>query len=115
LDIPENNAFVRDLRARYPEIKALGYCDMSGFMSIRIMEEALKTIGGDVENSARFVKAMSGVDFPSPLGRFRFDPEIRCPILTYYVFEIVEKGGKFPSKLIDKLPDVRPVVPPPKK
>ena len=115
LDIPENNAFVRDLRARYPEIKALGYYDMSGFLSIRIMEEALKTIGGDVENSARFVKAISGVDFPSPLGRFRFDPEIRCPILTFYVFEIVEKDGKFPSKLIDKMPDFRPIKPPPKK
>jgi len=115
LDIPENNAFVRDLQARYPELKAIGYYDMSGFLSIRIIEEALKTIGGDVENSARFAKAISAVDFPSPLGRFRFDPQIRCPIITFYVFEIVEKDGKFPSKLIDKMPDVRPILPPAKK
>jgi branched-chain amino acid transport system substrate-binding protein len=115
LDIPENNAYVRDLRARYPEITAIGYYDMSGFLSIRIIEEALKTIGGDVENSARFAKAISAVDFPSPLGRYRFDPEIRAPLITFYVFEIVEKDGKFPSKLIDKIPDVRPILPKPQK
>ena len=112
LDIPENNAYVKDLRAKYPEITAIGYYDMSGFLSIRIIEEALKAIGGDVENSARLAKAISAVDFPSPLGRFRFDPKIRCPIITFYVFEIVEKDGKFPSKLVDKIPDVRPALPP---
>jgi len=111
LDIPENVAFVRDLRAKYPEITAMGYYDMSGFLSIRIMEEALKTIGGDVDNSARFVKAISGVDFPSPFGRFRLHPEIRSPILTLYVFEIEEKGGKFPSKLVDKMVDFPPILP----
>lgn len=114
LDIPENNAYVKDLRAKYPDLKAIGYYDMSGFLSIRIIEEALKTIGGDVENSARFAKAISAVDFPSPLGRFRFDPKIRAPIITFYVFEIEERGGKFPSKLIDKLPDFRPTLPPKK-
>jgi len=113
LDIPENVAFVRDLRAKYPEIKSMGYYDMSGFLSIRIMEEALKANVGDFENPSRFVKAISGVDFPSPLGRFRFDPQIRCPILTFYVFDIVEKDGKFPSKLVDKMPDFRPIMPPP--
>jgi ABC-type branched-subunit amino acid transport system substrate-binding protein len=112
LDIPENNAYVRDLRARYPEITAIGYYDMSGFLSIRIIEEALKANVGDVDNPARFAKAISAVDFPSPLGRFRFDPKIRCPIITFYVFEIVEKDGKFPSKLVDKIPDVRPTLPP---
>jgi hypothetical protein len=84
---------------------------MSGYLSIRIMEEALKTIGGDVDNPARFVKAISGVDFPSPLGRFRLHPEIRSPILTLYVFEIVEKDGKFPSKLVDKMVDFPPILP----
>ena len=113
LDIPENVAFVRDLRARYPEIKSMGYYDMSGFLSIRIMEEALKANIGDFENPSRFAKAISAVDFPSPLGRFRFDPQIRCPILTFYVFDIVEKDGKFPSKLVDKMPDFRPIMPPP--
>ena len=114
LDIPENVAFVRDLRARYPEIKSMGYYDMSGFLSVRIIEEALKTIGGDAENPARFAKAISAVDFPSPLGRFRFHPEIRAPIVTFYVFEIVEKDGKFPSKLIDTMPDLPPSLPPKK-
>ena len=115
LNIPENKAYVRDLRARYPELKAIGYYDMSGYMSIRIIEEALKTIDGDVENSARFAKAISAVDFPSPLGRFRFDPKIGAPIINFYVFEIVEEGGKFPSKLIDEMPDFRPALPPKKK
>jgi branched-chain amino acid transport system substrate-binding protein len=115
LDIPENNAFVRDLRARYPELKSIGYYDMSGFNSIQIIEEALKGKVDDVENPARFVKDISGVDFASPVGRFRFDPKVRCPILTFYVFEITEKDGKFPSKLVDKMVDFRPVVPPPKK
>lgn len=114
LNIPENVAFVRDLRARYPEITDMGYYDMSGFLAIRILEEALKTIGGDVENPARVAKAISAVDFPSPLGRFRFHPEIRAPIVTFYVFEIVEKDGKFPSKLIDKMPDFPPSLPKPK-
>ncbi len=111
LDIPENVTFMKALRAKYPEVTSFGYYDMSGFLSIRIMEEALKTIGGDVDNSARFVKAISGVDFPSPLGRFRLHPEIRSPILTLYVFEIEEKGGKLPSKLVDKMVDFPPILP----
>jgi len=111
LNIPENNALVKDLRSRYPEVTDMSYYEMSGFLSVRIIEESLKTIGGDVENPARFAKAISAVDFPSPLGRFRFHPEIRCPISTFYVFEIVEKDGKFPSKLIGTIPDAQPILP----
>lgn len=111
LDIPENVSFVKALLARYPELKAFGYYDMSGYLSIRIIEEALKSIGGDADNPARFAKAISSVDFPSPMGRFRFHPEIRCPIVTFYVFEIIEKDGKFPSKLVDKIPDFHPILP----
>ncbi len=111
LDNPENKAFVRDLRAANPSLKAMGYYDMSGFLSIRIIEEALKTIGGDVENSARFAKAISAVDFPAPVGPFRFDPKLRGPVLNFYVFEIVEKDGKFPSKVIDIIPNTSPILP----
>ncbi len=111
LDIPENVAFMKALRAKYPEVTSFGYYDMSGFLSIRIMEEALKTNVGDIDSPERFVKDISGVDFPSPLGRFRLHPEIRSPILTLYVFEIVEKDGKFPSKLVDKMVDFPPIVP----
>lgn len=111
LDIPENVAFMKAIRAKYPDVPSFGYYDVSGFVSIRIMEEALKGKINDVDNPARFVKDISAVDFPCPFGRFRLHPEIRSPILTLYVFEIVEKDGKFPSKLIDKMVDVPPVLP----
>ncbi len=111
LDIPENVAFMKAIRAKYPDVPAFGYYDVSGYVSIRIMEEALKGKADDFENPARFVKDISTVDFPCPFGRFRLHPEIRSPILTLYVFEIIEKDGKFPSKLVDKMVDFPPILP----
>jgi branched-chain amino acid transport system substrate-binding protein len=111
LDTPENIKFVRDLKKKYPMIKDTSFYEMNGFVSARIIEEALKAIKGDAENKARFAKAVAAVDFLAPQGRFRFHPEIRAPYVTYYVFEVVEKDGKFPSKVIDKIPDTSPVLP----
>jgi ABC-type branched-subunit amino acid transport system substrate-binding protein len=74
---------------------------------VQILEEALKQTGGK-SSPAELVQAMKRVDFASPQGRFRFDPEKRYPIIDYYVVKVVKKEGKLGFDVLDVLKEVKP-------
>jgi branched-chain amino acid transport system substrate-binding protein len=103
---PNNQAFVAAYRKEYGE-PPLGYYPALGYTLVQILEEAVKRTGGKT-GSAELVEAMKRVDFQSPQGRFRFDPDKRFPILDYYIVKVVKKDGKLGYDVIDTLKDVKP-------
>jgi branched-chain amino acid transport system substrate-binding protein len=104
--IPANRKFVEAYTKEYNQ-PPLGYYPALGYTLVQILEEALKQTGGK-SSPAELVQAMKRVDFASPQGRFRFDPEKRYPIIDYYVVKVVKKEGKLGFDVLDVLKEVKP-------
>jgi branched-chain amino acid transport system substrate-binding protein len=104
--IPANRTFVTAYTREYSE-PPLGYYPALGYTLVQILDEALRRNGGRTA-PAELLDAMKRVDFESPQGRFRFDPEKRFPILDYYIVKVVRKDGKLGYDVVDVLKEVRP-------
>ncbi|HEU5319166.1 MAG TPA: ABC transporter substrate-binding protein [Methylomirabilota bacterium] len=104
--IPANRAFVAAYTKEYNG-PPLGYYPALGYTLVQILEEALKRTGGK-GGPTELVEAIKRVDFQSPQGRFRFDPEKRFPVIDYYVVRVVKKDGKLGYEVLDTLKEVRP-------
>jgi len=104
--IPANKAFVANYTKEYGK-PPLGYYPALGYTLVQVLEEAMKRTGGK-GGRAELLDAMKRVDFQSPQGRFRFDPDKRYPIMDYYVVKVVKKDGKLGYDVVDVLKDVRP-------
>ena len=83
IDTPESKAFVdgyTKLHGAPPQ--ALSY---NGYIQGRVLVEALKSLGGNVENSDQLVAALRKVDFVGPAGRFRFDKHNNSIVSVFFV------------------------------
>ena len=67
---------------------------------MNVILRAAKVIGGQVEDKARFVKAMEEVRFEAPRGPFRFDP-YHNPIQNFYISQVKMVNGKVQKVVID--------------
>ena len=76
--------------------------------------EAIKAVGGNVEDQARFLDALRRVRFEAPGGPFRFDDKQNAVIPTY-LRRVDRVGGKLQNTVIDVVPDVDQFWKPPKK
>ena len=105
LDTPENRAFVQAFRSRYGRIpNQFAY---QGYITARVIAEAIAAIGGDVENTERLVQALRGVRFVGPAGPFRFDPETQNVVFTVYVRRVERLAdGSLGNVVIASYPDV---------
>ncbi len=54
------------------------------------------------------VAATRQVDFESPQGRFRFDPEKPFGTMDFYIVKVVKKDGKMGYEVVDVLKEVKP-------
>lgn len=106
LDNPVNRRFVAAYTREYGD-HPRGYYAPLGYTIVRVLEEALKRTGGKT-TPAELVAAMRRVDFESPSGRFRFDPEKPFAVMDFYIVKVVKRDGKLGYEVVDVLKDVRP-------
>jgi branched-chain amino acid transport system substrate-binding protein len=90
LDNAANKKFVADFEADNNRIPS-PYAALA-YDTGRIMQAALDSIGGKVEDKAAFRKALENVKFDSVRGSFRFNKN-HFPIQNYYLVQI-EKDAK---------------------
>jgi branched-chain amino acid transport system substrate-binding protein len=112
LDTPENKRFVQAFNQRFK--KDPGYNNHLGYLAAKAAGEALKAVGGNVEDQARVLETLRRVRFEAPGGAFRFDDKQNAVIPTY--LRRVEKvGGKLQNTVFDVVPDVDQFWKPPKR
>ena len=104
LDTPENKDFVQKYEQKYNERPSIE--SLEGYDAARVIVEALKAIGGDTSDSKKIVEAISKVEFNSPRGPFRFDPETHHVIQNMYIVETYADGDKTENRVIDTVPEV---------
>lgn len=105
LDTPENRAFVEAFRGRYGRIpNQFAY---QGYVTARVIAEAIRAIDGDVENVERLVDALRKVQFVGPAGPFRFDSETQNVVFTTYIRRVERLAdGSLGNVVIGSYPDV---------
>jgi branched-chain amino acid transport system substrate-binding protein len=112
VDTPENKRFVQAFNRKYKKDPV--YNNHLGYLAAKASGEALKAVGGNVEDQARFLEALRRTRFEAPGGPFRFDDKQNAVIPTY--LRRVEKvGGKYQNTVFDVVPDVDQFWKPPKR
>lgn len=105
IETPENEAFVKAYREKYGTVpNQFAY---QGYLTARVITEAVKAVNGNVEDTDAFLAALKKVEFVGPAGPFRFDPETQNVVFTVYIRR-VEKlpDGTLGNVVIDQFPNV---------
>jgi branched-chain amino acid transport system substrate-binding protein len=106
VDNPENKQFVAAYRARtndYPDL----YADY-GFVTARVIAEALKATDGNAQDKQKLADAMLKVSFNAPRGPFRFDPATHNPIQDVYICKLAElEGGRIGNQIVGSVKSVK--------
>ncbi len=105
LDTPVNLDFVSAYRDHYKSDPTT-FSDY-GFVTARVIDEAIKAVDGDTTNKDKLAEAMVKVSFDAPRGPFRFDPVTHHPIQNVYICEVREVDGQLAIKDFITIKDVR--------
>jgi branched-chain amino acid transport system substrate-binding protein len=104
LDTPENKKFVEAYRNRYKEVP--GIYGEAGYTTARIIDDAVKAVGGDIEKRDEFAAAVGRLKIVTPRGPVRFDPVTHQAIQNVYIRKVVELQGELRNQVIDTVPEV---------
>jgi branched-chain amino acid transport system substrate-binding protein len=104
LNTPDNKKFVGGINAAYHHDP--GFYTAGPYTALLIIEEALKSTGGNTADAAAFLKAMRGVRLThGPIGPVRLD-EYGTPILDIYIRKVARVNGKLENTILKTYPQV---------
>lgn len=112
LDTAENKRFVQAFARKFRKDPV--YNNHLGYLAAKAAGEAMKAVGGNVEDQARFLEALRRVRFEAPGGTFRFDDKQNAIIPTY-IRRVDRAGGKLQNTVLDVVPEVDQFWKPPKR
>ncbi len=103
VNTPENKAFVQ---AYYKKKKMPTNSEVyHGYLNASVLINALKAIGGNVEDTEGFLKALRNVKFTGPTGPFRFD-QYQNGNIHFCYREVRRVDGELRNVVLDVVPDV---------
>lgn len=105
LDTPVNRDFVAAYREKYHGSPTT-FSDY-GYVTARVIDEAIKATDGDTSDKDKLAAAMVKVSFDAPRGPFRFDPVTHHPIQNVYMCEVRDIDGQLVIKDFATIKDVR--------
>ncbi len=105
LDTPENRAFVAAYRKKYNADPGI-FAEVC-YTTARIIDDALKATGGDIEDKDKFAKVVAATKITAPSGPFRFDPRNHLAIENVYILRADKIDGQMRNTIIHTVKDVR--------
>ena len=112
LETAENKRFVQAFNKKFRKDPV--YNNHLGYLAAKAGGEAMKAVGGNIEDQPRFLEALRRVRFEAPGGSFRFD-EKQNAIIPTYIRRVDKVGGKLQNTVLDVVPDVDQFWKPPKR
>ncbi len=104
LNTEDNKKFVAGINAEYQHDP--GFYTAGPYTALLIIEDALKTTGGNTDDAAAFLKAMHDVRLNhGPIGPVRLD-EYGTPILDIYIRKVARVNGKLVNTILKTYPQV---------
>jgi len=104
LDTPLNKRFVEGFNARYKTLPG-SYMYMA-YMGAKMMIQAIKEVGGKVEDRQAYLTALARTRVDGPMGSVGFD-ERHGMVADFYVLKVVKKDGQLQNECADKIPQVK--------
>ncbi len=104
LDNPANKKF----RAAYEKLagKVPSYYSAMNYTAARMIVEAIKAVGGEVENAERFMAAIKNADIADDLrGPVKID-QWGNPIQRVYIRKVEKVGGQLQNTIVHTYPNV---------
>lgn len=105
LDTPENKDFVTAYEKKFSKRPSIE--SVEGYDAARAVVEVLKSLNGDVSDKSKLAQGFSKVEFVSPRGSVKFDPETHHIIQKMYVIKTVKKDGKLENQVVDTVGEVK--------
>jgi len=104
IDTPVNQRFVKVYRSKYGKVPS--YYSETCYTAARWINEAAKTVGGNIEEKEKFLAALKKVEIPdAPRGALKLDP-YGNPIQNIYVRKVEKKGSELWNTVIHTFPSV---------
>ncbi len=104
LDNPANKKFEAAYEKKYGRSTSLN--SMQGYTGARFYYEAMKAIGGDVEDREKFIQALRRVEVKDdPRGPMRMD-DLGNPEQNVYIRKVERVGGKLQNSVVHTYPMV---------
>ena len=104
LDTPANKRFVSEFRKKYGKVPS--YYAETCYTAARWIHEAVKVVGGDVENRDKFLAALRKVEISdAPRGPVKLDAH-GSPIQNIYVRKVEKKDGELWNTVVHTFPAV---------
>ncbi|WP_026203430.1 ABC transporter substrate-binding protein [Rhizobium giardinii] len=88
---PENDRFTRDLKALFPKAEA-NFASVGAYDGAHVIYKMIEATNGR-QDAAKAVEAVKGLEWVSPRGSVKIDPESRGIIQNVYM-RVVEKNGE---------------------
>ena len=104
IDTPVNKRFVKEYRAKFGKVPS--YYSEVCYTTGRWINEAAKTIGGNVEDNEKFLAALRKVEISdAPRGPIKLDA-YGNPIQNIYVRKVEKKDGELWNTVVQTFPAV---------
>jgi branched-chain amino acid transport system substrate-binding protein len=104
LDFPSNKRFVEAIRRDYKVDP--GVYAAETYLCGEVLEHAVKSVGGKVEDKDAFMKALKTANVPDTLrGPVKFD-EFGNVVGNIYIRKVEKKGDKYVNAVVKTYPDV---------
>jgi branched-chain amino acid transport system substrate-binding protein len=104
IDNPNNKRFVQAMNRETKDDP--GYYSIGAYAAGLMMEQALKAIGGKVEDKSAFMAALRNVEVPNdPRGPIKLDA-LGNPVMDAYIRKVERKNGKLVNSIIKTYPGV---------
>ncbi len=103
LESPENRRFVSSFLNKY-KVRPDAWSEQ-GYAGAKAVGEAIKAIGGKVEDQQRFLEALRKVRFEGPAGTVGFD-ENQQRVFDVYIRKVEKSGNNYVNRVVDKIPNV---------
>ncbi len=98
---PENKKFVTDYEKEYGSVP--GSYAMQGYDAALLINSAVGSVGGNLDNKDALRAALKKADFKSPRGPFKFNNN-GYPIQNFYLVKPVKRAdGKYQTEIIRKV------------
>ena len=98
LDTPRNRKFVQAFRSKYG--RDPGAPSEFTYAAMAAIDQAVTTVGGNVEDSPRFLEAIRKTDLEAPQGRIRFD-RFQNVVADIHISRIDKVGDKIVPVVIE--------------
>jgi branched-chain amino acid transport system substrate-binding protein len=98
LDTPRNKKFVQAFRAKFK--RDPGAPAAFTYAALAAIDQAAKAVGGNVEDTPRFLDALRKMDLEAPQGRIRFD-RLQNVVTDIHISRIDKVGGQIVPVVIE--------------